>query len=341
MEIAVKAPRWVLIYAGKDISQDIIPYVLQITYTDALSGESDDLEIQLEDRDGYWSTGWFPQKGDQVQLYIGYAGEPLINCGTFQVDEVELNGPPDIVNLRALSAGVTQSLRTKNTKAYENKTLDQIAREVAGAHGLTLVGDVSAEKRKRRPKRITQKEEGDLAFLRRIGEAEGVIFSVKGTKLVWHDMEILDAAAVITTIKKSPNVTRYSFRTKTNQVYKACEVSYFDPVKKSLIKYTYDAPGVKTGDTLKLNERCESKADAIIKAKAALRNTNGRQVEGSITLPGAPRLAAGSNIETSGFGIVDGPYQITKARHSIFRGGGYSTDIDISTSTAQNKSLSK
>lgn len=338
--LTVKRPKWILEYAGKDISRDVSPYILQITYTDALEGESDDLEIQLEDRDHRWKNGWWPQKGDKVRLLIGYEGEPLTSCGTFQVDEVELSGPPDVVSLRAMAAGVKESLRTKVTKAFEGMTFEAIAKEIAKKHALELIGEIAEAKRARKPKRVTQKDEHDLAFLRRIGEAEGVVFTIKDERLVWHDLDILDAAAAVTALSRT-DLTRFSFRTKTDQVFKACQASYFDPKKKKLITHTEAAAGVTTGDTLKLYVRCESKADAIAKAKAALRGKNGRQVEGSVTLPGSPTMAAGSNVDVVGLGVLDGKYQIVKARHAMNRGGGYTTELDLGTGTAHNKSLTK
>lgn len=336
--VSVKRPKWVLEYEQTDISTDISPYILQITYTDALKGESDDIEINLEDRDHRWKNGWFPQKGDVVRLALGYIDEELVNCGSFQVDEVELNGPPDTVSLRALAAGVKESLRTKNTVAYENKTFGQIASDIAKKHGLKLVGTISDEKRKRRPRRITQREETDLEFLSRLGEQEGVVFSIKDQQLVWHDQDGLDGAETILIIDRL-DMTRFAFRAKTDQVYKACTVSYHDPKTKKVITHTEKADGVTTGDTLKINERCESKADAIVKAKAALRGKNGRQVEGTVTLPGNSRLAAGANVDITGLGVLDGTYQIQKARHAMTRDAGYTTEIELSTTTAQNKSL--
>lgn len=334
----VPVPRWILEYDGKDIGANISPYILDITYTDVLQGEPDDLEINLTDKDHRWKNGWWPQRGDVVRLLIGYEGQPLTSCGSFQVDEVELNGPPDTVSLRALSAGVMESLRTRNTVAYENKTFGEIAEAVALKHGLALVGTIADEKRTRRSRRITQRDEHDLAFLRRLGENEGVIFTIKDKRLVWHDQDVLDEAGAITVIKRT-DMIRFAFRAKTANVYNACQVSYHDPKTKRLITHTEKAKGVTTGDTLKLNERCESKADAIVKARAALRGKNGRQVEGTVMVTGAPRLAAGGNVVIEGLGVLDGSYQITKARHSMTRSGGYTTEIDLSTSSAHNKSL--
>jgi len=37
-----------------------------------------------------------PSKGDTLRLYIGYEGEQLLNCGIFEIDEIEYETPPDL-----------------------------------------------------------------------------------------------------------------------------------------------------------------------------------------------------------------------------------------------------
>lgn len=326
----VRQPVWVLTYEKKDISAQIGPYILAVTYTDYLSGQSDELEVNLEDRDGRWRRGWFPQKGDEVSLSIGYLDEgPLVNCGTFQVDEIELNGPPDTVSLRCLAAGVKASLRTTKTKAYENKTLREIAGEVAKAHSLTLVGTVPEI----RISRITQKKETDLAFLKRLAESYGYVFSVRGTQLVWHDLGALDSADAIATIDRS-QMKGYTFRSTSSKVYKSCQVRWWDPKAKKEVNHTFQATGVTTGDTLKLNERCENRSQAETKAKAALRNANGGMLQGDVTIEGDQRLVAGVNVTITGLDILDSTYQAIKSTHSMDRSGGYTTALELSNNSA-------
>lgn len=336
--VTLSKPAWALEYEGRDISRNIAPYVLSITYTDALEGESDDLEITLEDRDHRWKSGWWPQRGDRVRLRIGYEGEGIMDCGSFQVDEVELNGPPDTVSMRALAAGVTSALRTARSAAYENMTFEAIARGIAERHGLRLTGSISERKRLRRPERVTQREEGDLQFLKRLGEAEGVVFSIKDGQLVWHDQDRLDAAAGLAAIDRRQMI-RFVFRAKTQAVYRACQVSYHDPKTAKEITYTYEAPGIPTGDTLKLQERCENYDDAVVRARAALRRHNSRQIEGAVTEVGNPRRVAGANVGIAGLGVIDGVYQIIKVRHRLERSRGYVTESDLTTTGAENKSL--
>lgn len=39
-------------------------------YTDVLTGQADDLQLTLEDRDGLWLEAWFPDKGAALTASI-------------------------------------------------------------------------------------------------------------------------------------------------------------------------------------------------------------------------------------------------------------------------------
>lgn len=322
---ALKEPQFLLHYGHKDITAFITPYVLSVTYTDKLTGESDELEVSVEDTDGKWRGDWYPEKGDELSLKLGYKGEPLLPCGEFQLDEVEYSAPPDVVTLRGLASGITGELRTKATRAYETQTLRQVAQQVAARHGLVVTGKLGELKLDR----ITQNAESDLAFLKRLAESYGYAFSVRGKQLVFHELADLDARGAVLVIPRSV-LKQVSLRDKTDAVYRACTVQYHDPQTGKLIKHTEKASGVTEGDVLNLTERCESRADAEAKAKAALRRSHGRRTEGTLTLEGNPRLVSGNNVELTDMGRLNGLYQIRQARHVIDRGAGYSTEIEVS-----------
>ena len=48
-------------FDGVDITKSIKPYLLSITYTDNEEGETDDLQIQIQDREGEWLQSWLEQ----------------------------------------------------------------------------------------------------------------------------------------------------------------------------------------------------------------------------------------------------------------------------------------
>lgn len=130
-------PKIKVTYDNIDITTDISDGLLSFVYKDKITGETDDIEIQVEDSDGKWKDTWYPKKGSKITAQIGYDGD-FMPCGIFQIDEVELSGPPDVLSIRALAAFIKSSMRTKNSKGNENITLLQLAQDVCKNHGLTL-----------------------------------------------------------------------------------------------------------------------------------------------------------------------------------------------------------
>src|ERR1700728_578212 len=158
----VRAPGWALTYKGVAQTSRIESMVLSVTYTTHAGGAVPELEIEIEDRDKRWQGPWFPSRGDLIAFAIGYQGEALVSCGSFQVDEVELKGPPDIIHLRCLAAYITDAMRSPNSTSYENQTLLQIATTIAGKYGFKVTG---VAENPNVAFNIMQDQENDLEFL--------------------------------------------------------------------------------------------------------------------------------------------------------------------------------
>lgn len=316
-------PIFELFYDKKNITNDVSPYVTSIEYTDVEHGESDELTISFEDSEKLWQGAWIPSKGDCLRAYIGYEAEKLLNCGVFEIDELEYDTPPDVITVKGLATGIKKPLRQKNSVGYENKTLKQIAKEIADKHELSLVGEIADI----RVDRITQNQERDLTFLTKLAEQYGYIFKIAENNLVFYDVSKLKGAKS-TQIFYKTDLSHINLREKTSQKYKAVQVSYFDPKKKKTVKASARNESVQKGDTLKITARCSDRKQAIIKAKAAL-STADTKIEGSIELPGNPYLIAGLNIEIKGIGHFSGKYHIKQARHVIDRASGYKTYCEV------------
>ena len=318
-------PIFELFYEKKNITEDVSKYVTSIEYTDVEHGESDELQITFEDSEYLWQNAWIPTKGDSLRAYIGYEAEKLLNCGTFEIDELEYDTPPDVVTVKGLAAGIKNPLRQKNSTGYENKTLKQIAKEIAEKHGYTLVGEIADI----RVDRITQNKERDLTFLTKLAEEYGYIFKISENNLVFYDVQTLKGTKS-TQIFNKTDLLHINLREKTSQKYKSVQVTYFDPKKKKTVTTSAKNENVVKGDTLKITSRCSSKKDAILKAKAAL-STADTSIDGSLEFSGNPYLIAGINIEIKGIGHFSGKYHITKARHTIDKGNGYKTECEVTS----------
>lgn len=328
-------PTFKLLYENTDITVDVAPYVLNIEYSDSEHGQSDEVQIQFEDSDSLWqgnenelgasaTASWYPSKGDSLTLHIGYEGDKLLNAGRFEIDEIEYSSPPDVITLKALSTNIKKALRQQNSIAYENRTLRQIAQEVATRHSLELVGEIMEVK----VRRITQNAERDLTFLKNLAEQYGYIFKISDNQLVFYETQKLKSANP-TVILTKQDLASISLRERAHEKYRACSVSYHNPETKTLISTIVRADSVVNGDVLKLNTRVENKEQAILQAQAALANKNSSTIEGSINLIGTPNLVAGSNIELKGIGNFSGKYHLTQVKHTINKNSGYTTSLEV------------
>lgn len=316
-------PTYKLEYNQKNITHDVSDYVISIDYTDYEHGQSDEISITFEDAEGLWNGAWIPSKGDALRLFIGYENEKLLNCGIFEIDEIEYETPPDTLTVKAMATGIKKAFRQKNSVGYENKTLQQIANQIAKKHNLNLVGNIENIK----VERITQNQEKDLTFLKRLAEQYGYIFKIAEGNLVFYKTEKLINADSAQIIYKN-EVTNARFTEKTSQEYKSVSVAYRNPKTGKDVTATAKNEKCVKGDTLKLSTRAENKQQALIMARAALQKGK-LTIEGSLGMSGNPYLIAGLNIETKDFGYFSGKYHITEAHHRIDKLMGYSTSVEV------------
>ncbi|MBJ6362093.1 phage late control D family protein [Paenibacillus sp. GCM10012307] len=345
-----------LIYEGKNISRDISPYLVSLSFTDN-TGKADDLQIVLEDREGKWSNPWLPKAGDKITakiiLYSWYRPGSVhsVPCGTFEVDSINISAPPESVTVRASSLPSNSRLKNeRNTKAWEKVTLSQIAKRIGAAAKLKVLfetDDVTYD-------RIDQTNQTDIAFLVDIADKEGVSVKVTNDAIVLFDDLKYESMVPVRKIERGQSdILSYAFDLNTvDAAYAACTVSYLTTVKpakknakdkpterkrrptkkrtkpaKLMIKGSYRIPG-KIGPELKLNERVASVAEAIKKAKKALRQKNKEVERGSLTLMGDYVLVQGVTVNLSGFGGFNGKYFIETATHTV-SGSGYDVRLEL------------
>jgi phage protein D len=324
-------PHFVLRYAGRDITADVAPYVTSITYTDQLMGESDSLDIDLEDADGRWVAGWYPEKGATLTLDFGYRNAALVAAGHFDLDELELAGPPSTVRIRGLAAGLQKAVRTRNARGYEDVTLTEIVARIAAQHGMAVVGDIAPLQLDR----VTQYQEGDLLFLQRLANQYGYIFRVdnNNARLVFSLLADLHLQPAIRRYSPS-QLNSWSLRDAVSGAPRGARVQHQDTDTKSLVVYGVEngettVVGTTSADEVKVTRRATSSASAEAQAQAELDKRLLERISGEISVEGDPGLAAGANIELNGFGKLSGLYLITRATHTITRSEGYTTALEL------------
>lgn len=337
----VKQPYVKVDYNGKDITTDITQYLIDISVVDKEAGESDELSITLEDTDGLWRGEWYPNKRDKITVELGYVDQ-VMAFGTFEVDEVEHSGPPDIVTIKGIAAGISKQIRTKRSSAHEGKTLKQIADTVAAANGFTVQGEVEPIQ----IGRVTQNRETDLAFLQRLASEYGYIFSVRDNKLVFTDVFQIQKGAVAFEIDRT-QIKSYSIKDSTATTAKSAKVAYSDPETAEEVEFdvdagseegfTYEVPPFSDGgdapttkeDVIEIRTRAENKQQAERKARTQLHAANSKQVSGSIEIEGNPMAVAGMNFMLTGMRKISGKFHITQTTHSVQKSSGYSASLEI------------
>lgn len=313
--IKVKKPYVEIIFIKKDVTLILGKYLESVRYTDYEKGQSDELELVLLDFEHHFFDDWYPQKGDKISAKIGFIGEQLLNCGNFTVDEISFDSSDegDKCTIRALAASINNKIREKASKSYVSKTLIQIAKEIGAKHGFTVVGSQGFIK----IPHASQYNETDLAFLNRISEEYGYIFKLTDTVLTFTKVESLEEAKPLKTLKKA-DITRLSLNDTSAKTYTACRVQYYNPKKGKYITYTEkgNKKDVKN-EVLKLDVKCQTKEQAIAKAKAGLRNGQ-TTLEGSIEFKEGNRTAvAGANFNLTEYYKLNGKYHITQSSHTV------------------------
>ena len=328
--MTVEAPKFTVLYNSKNITEEITRYLLGLTYSDKTHGESDEVEIELEDVDGRWRNNWYPEKGAKLTVSIG-----RLNCGVFEIDQIDLKGPPDTVTIRGMATGIVNSLRTKKSDAHENKTLRQIAEKVAQKNSLTIAGEI--------PEitigRATQNQETDLGFLKRIAGQFGIVFSVRESVITFTAVYGLEKRGASFVLDKT-DLTAYNLKDKATGAVKSVKVrskSAKDNAKlEADVAYSqwqteegYKYDDIENQDEAVTHERVENKQQAEAVAKSIMHLSASNQQEGSITIKGNELAVAGNNFTLEGLGKLSGKYNIKESTHKIDKSGGYVVDCEI------------
>ncbi|TCJ95966.1 hypothetical protein EV694_1969 [Volucribacter psittacicida] len=331
--IKVAKPDFSLFYEKTNITAEIEPYLIELSYTDYLEGQSDELTVKFEDIAGKWIRAWFPTQGDKLLAAIGYQGQQLVEIGAFEIDEVEYYYKPTYLCLKALSTGISRANRTLKPKAYENTTLAQIVAKVAANLKLKVVGTI-----KPIPiKRITQYQERDVEFLTRLAREYHHSFKIVGDQLVFTDKNALGQSEAVLILEEQDTIS-LRLRDRIKDTAKSVNISGFDTNGKKLLKKTQKTTALRpdmpqatpaSGDELVVVARGESVEQIEARGQSALAEQNEDQCAGEIKLVGNPELVAGATIVLRNLGVFSGKYLIKSSRHTLSRGQGYTTDIEI------------
>jgi hypothetical protein len=326
-------PQVRIIYNGRDITADLTPYLMRVNYTDRLTGEADSLDVEVADTDAVksrWLSEWYPDKGMEIAAEIGYAGKPLVKCGSFDVDEIEVESPPMTIRIRALATGISRAVRTRIGRKYENTTLAEILDEIAKRIGAKRKGEAANIP----IDRATQYQETDWAFALRLAREYGYALKLTDNDKTLAVMKIGAHAEPVRTLAPS-DITRLSYRDHITEVPSRTELRHHDASTGQLVIYDVTSgkmipvERVTAADTRKRHVRAKTTEQARVIAEAEQARHEIDKTSLEIQLPGAPLLVAGAAVDITGWSRLDGRYLIIEARHEIDRNSGYTTTLSL------------
>ena len=333
-------------FSGVDITKSIRPYLKAFTYTDNEADKADDIQIQLHDRDSIWMEKWLVEaieaasaaklKMDAVIVRENWRGDGkdiVLPCGESELDNVVLSGPPATITIKGTSLPFSAPVRqTKKNNDWENITLSAIARELAGANGMSCMYESTYD-----PfyKRVEQRQASDIEFLSRLSHDAGISLKATNSIIVLFDQATYEAKPPVITIQKGKTGGYIKYKMDVGAAdsqYSSCRVSYVDPESGKCIEATakiedYNANS-KNNQQLEITAKVSSKDEAKTLAEKHLRLHNKYSKSATFTFPGNPALVAGVTVELKGWGAFDGKYIITQAVHTV-SDSGYTTQIKL------------
>ena len=331
---------------GVDITRDLRPYLLTLTYTDNEEDRTDDLQITLQDREQRWMDHWLGEviqgaAAARLKLtaqiiqrdWTGPGKDRVLPCGSFEVDSVTADGPPSAVTVKATSLAFSQSIRqTDKSKAWEGCRLSGIAREMAENAGMALLYEAGEDPYYRR---VEQMKTSDIQFLSQLCHGQGISLKATADKLVLFDQRAYEGKDPVRTLRrKAGGYSSYTLETgSADSQYASCRVSYTNGRGK-VIQGTYTDPelaekaGADSAQRLEITARADSPGEAETLAKKHLRLHNRFARTASFTLAGDPTLAAGEVLRLEGWGAWDGNYIVKQAQHTVGT-GGYTTKLAL------------
>lgn len=315
-----------VIIAGKDVTKDIEQYLLSVSYTDVLEGESNTAQINLHDRERLFIADWFPKRGDSAKIILQKSDES-VDFGLFEIDEIDnkVSSSGNTASIKLNSIANKSELRSiDKSRSWEKVKLSKIAKDLTEEAGMELFFDAEDVE----ISRAEQKETSNLKFLHKLCKDNGLCLRVSNNQVIIFDAERYEAKDAIKTLTYGDGeILSFSGKATISKIYKSAHVKYQHGKQAEKIDVTFDDPAKSEGMTLEINKRVESPAEAEKLAKKELRKKNQDEIKVQLQVVGEFFYLAGQNIELEDFGFYSGKYCIEKATHSV--GKGYTCSLEL------------
>ena len=258
----------------------------------------------------------------------GDGQDAALDCGSFELDDVKVSGPPQTVEISATSLSYESSIRkTRKSRSWNNTSLKGIVEEIGTQGGYSVL---YASEYDPTYQSVMQDEQTDGAFLKTLCVRAGLRLKITDWMIVIFDQKELEELEPVRTIRRGDgNYLSSSLEsTLSTTAYSSCHIKYEDDSGNTYEATFTPETEYSEGEVLEITDQVSSNEEALQVAKRRLRAANKGEITGRMTVVGDPSLVAGANILLEGWGDFDGKYSIETAVHKV--GSGYTTDIELS-----------
>lgn len=281
---------------------------------------------------GTVGTGLHIQAALRTEHWGDSGEEKTLDCGRFELDTINADGPPSTVTIKATSLPYDAQIRqTKRSKVWEACKLSGIVHDIAGGNGMSCLFESGYDPYYQR---VEQSKTSDISFLSGLCHDAGLSLKITNNVIVLFEQAAYEAKAPVLTIKRGDgSYIKYKFSTgKADTAYSSCRVSYTDPATGGVIEATAYAPNYdpegKKNQCLEVTAKVLSVGEAMELAGKRLRLHNKYRRTATFTMPGNPELLSGLTVWLDGWGSRDGKYLICQTRHTL-GSSGYITQITM------------
>ncbi|MFZ6712019.1 contractile injection system protein, VgrG/Pvc8 family [Undibacterium sp. TC9W] len=326
-------PAFAVTLDGQDITSKIYSRLVSLTLTESREDAVDELNITIDDSDGRVAI---PSKGVKITLQLGWQGSPMVDKGTFVVDEVEHEGAPDMLVLRARSAQMAKQVRTRKDRSFDQKTVADIVGQIANDNG--LMPRVSQSLQSKTIDHIDQTNESDVNFLNRLGKRFDAVATIKKDSLLFLRIDEGsnskgESLPTITLERRDGDKHRY--HTASRDAYSGVRAQWHDPndaKEKSELIGEDDNPK-------RLRHTYPNQEAAEQAAKAELNRVKRGKATLQFTLAlGRPDITPMMGVRTPSLKapIGDTNWIIIKTTHSV-TAQGFTTQLEMETKKGPNQ----
>ena len=337
--MGVKTPVFKLTANDKDVTTSFQSRLIDLSITDQRGFESDSLTINVHDVDA--AIVW-PKRGGILQIWLGYAGDPLYDHGKYVVDEITHEGPPDKMTIQAKAPDLLAKFKGTKTRAFHKTKLGTVIEKLAADNKLPFA--ISPTLAAKTLDHIDQTQESDIHLLTRLGERYGAVAKVADGKLIFTE------AGKATSVSGKPlptfKITRdmidtHHYTQQTRGDFTGVEATWHDVKKAKKRKATHSKSGSQvmneeetagsTDNVKRLKQSYPDEATAKAAAEAEWKRLQRAKETLELDIKDAlPGLRAETKVPVSGIRQpIDGDWIATEVTHEFSPTSGLTTKVKL------------